>query len=310
MVGSYVEVRSSMDDYDYSGEYDNFDTGDFDSLGNTGDYSGFSDNPDFSNPFGNQQSNNNGGFDFQSEYDNFGQQPQYSDMFQGMNNFGQGLQPTQSLNSVGEFGQQGNLSSGIPENSGGISAALANIFNGMGSQGSQGSKGMLSGLGALVEGRQNRKKASSIQNIVNQQQARMDPFGSQRPMYQQELARTMQDPYSAPIVRNQVQQMQQAQAIKDAAAGRRSNQATSNPALMAAQAQVAQKYMDSLYTPSGANIAPNASGLAELMQGNNAAINGYASPIMSALGYNSGSNNNQDQMQQIVDALARFKAGQ
>jgi hypothetical protein len=79
---------------------------------------------------------------------------------------------------------------------------------------------------------------------------------------------------------------------------------------MAAQAQVAQKYMDSLYQPAGANISPNASGLSELMQGNNAAINGYASPLMSALGYNSGSNQNSAQMQAIVDALAKFKAGQ
>jgi hypothetical protein len=189
----------------------------------------------------------------------------------------------------------------------GTSNFLSQLFSG--SQG-QGGKGLLTGLGAVLEGMQNKKKASSVQNIVNQQQARMDPFGSQRPQYQQELSRTMQDPYSAPIVRNQVQQMQQAQAIKDAAAGRRSNQATSNPALMAAQAQVAQKYMDSLYQPAGANISPNASGLSELMQGNNAAINGYASPLMSALGYNSGSNQNSAQMQAIVDALAKFKAGQ
>lgn len=156
---------------------------------------------------------------------------------------------------------------------------------------------------------QNKKKASSVQNIVNQQQQRLDPFGSQRGQYQQELSRTMQDPYSAPIVRNQVQQMQQAQAIKDAQAGRRSNQATSNPALMAAQAQVAQKYMDSLYQPAGAGINPSSAGLTELMQGNNASVNGYASPLMSALGYNSGSNQNSAQMQAIVDALAKFKAG-
>jgi len=223
----------------------------------------------------------------------------------GNGQFGGGfMQGNQFQNYADLQGYQSPTQQNLSSAMGGTQNFLSQLFGG-----GQGSKGALTGLGALIEGMQNKKKASSVQNIVNQQQARMDPFGSQRPQYQQELSRTMQDPYSAPIVRNQVQQMQQAQAIKDAAAGRRSNQATSNPALLAAQAQVAQKYMDSLYTPAGANISPNASGLNELMQGNNAAINGYASPIMSALGYNSSSGTNTQAMQQIMDALAKFKAG-
>lgn len=181
---------------------------------------------------------------------------------------------------------------------GGISNVLSQLFSG------QQGKGVLSGLGALIEGMQNKKKASSVQNIVNQQQQRTDPFGSQRPFYQQQLQSTVQNPYSQPMVKDQVAQIARAQAIKDAAAGRRSNSATSSPAMLAAQAQIAQQYMNSLMQPAGANISPNASGLQELLQGNQAGINGYASPIMSALGYNQQINSNQAQLDAIKQLLA------
>jgi len=159
----------------------------------------------------------------------------------------------------------------------GIENALSQLFSG------QGGKGALSGLGALIEGMQNKKKASSIQNIVNQQQQRTDPFGAQRPFYQQQLQSTVQNPYSQPIVKDQVAQIARAQAIKDAAAGRRSNSATSSPAMLAAQAAAAQNYMNSLMQPAGAGISPNASGLEALLSGNQADINGYLSPAMSAV---------------------------
>lgn len=168
-------------------------------------------------------------------------------------------------------------------------------------------KGFVTGLGALAEGYQNKKKASALQNLVSQMRQPLDPFGSQRPQYQAELSRAVQDPYSAPIVRNQVDALAQAQAIKDAAAGRRSNSATSSPALLAAQAQVAQKYIDSLYTPSGANIGPQ--GLSSLLQtqqqGINAGVNGYMSPLLSALAKNAGT----DQNTQRLEALKKFLAG-
>ena len=138
-------------------------------------------------------------------------------------------------------------------------------------------------------------------------QPAMDPFGSQRAQYQTELSNAVQNPYSAPIVRQQVDAIQQAQAIKDAQAGRRSNSATSSPALLAAQAQVAQKYIDSLYTPSGANIGPQ--GLSSLLQtqqqGINSGVNGYMSPILSALAKNAGT----DQNTQRLEALKAFLAG-
>lgn len=175
-------------------------------------------------------------------------------------------------------------------NMGGIQSTLSNLFN---------SKAGVSGLGALIEGMQNRKKASATNQLVQQMQPAMDPFGSQRAQYQQQLSSAYQDPYSQPIVRDQVAQIQRAQAIKDAAAGRRSNSSTSDPAMLAASAQVAQKYIDSLQTPAGANIGPQ--GLSSLLQlqqsGMNAGINGMASPMLSALGYNTGTATNSQSMQ-------------
>lgn len=178
----------------------------------------------------------------------------------------------------------------------GIQNTLANLFN---------NKAFVSGIGALMEGSQNKKKAAMTQQMVRQMQPAMDPFGAQRGQYQQELTRTVQDPYSAPIVRDQVEQLKRAQAIKDAAAGRRSNSATTDPALMAAMAGVAQKYMDSLYTPAGANINP--SGLSSLIsamqQGNNADVHGYISPLLSAVGYNAGNNTTNADIQAIKEKL-------
>ena len=184
--------------------------------------------------------------------------------------------PNMSMPQTSNFTPQAQGQSSNWDTSG-VQNVLANLFN---------NKGFVSGLGALMEGRQNKQKAAMTQQMVRQMQPAMDPFGAQRGQYQQELTRTMQDPYSAPIVAQQVEQLKRAQAIKDAAAGRRSNSATTDPALMAAMAGVAQKYMDSLYTPAGANINP--SGLSSLIsaiqQGNNADINGYISPLLSAVG--------------------------
>lgn len=172
----------------------------------------------------------------------------------------------------------------IPNNQGSISQVLSDLFN---------NKKAMTGIGALFEGFQNMQKANAMQELASKMQGAMDPFGTQRAGYQTQLAAAIQNPYSSPIVRAQVEQLQRAQAAKDAAAGRRSNSATSSPALLAAQAQIAQNYINSLMTPAGANINP--SGLSSLLQtqqqGINSGINGFVSPLLSAAGYNSGSNN-------------------
>lgn len=172
----------------------------------------------------------------------------------------------------------------VPSNQGGITQTLADIFN---------DKKKMAGIGALFEGFQNLRKANAMQGLASKMQGAMDPFGGQRAGYQTQLNQAIQNPYSSPIVQAQIQQLQHAQAAKDAAAGRRSNSATSNPAMLAAQAQIAQNYINSLMTPAGANISP--SGLSSLLQtqqqGINSGINGFVSPLLSAAGYASGGNN-------------------
>lgn len=163
----------------------------------------------------------------------------------------------------------------IPNNQGGISQALSDLFN---------NKKTMTGIGALFEGFQNMQKANAMQGLASRMQGAMDPFGKQRPGYQAQLAAAIQNPYSSPIVRAQVEQLQRAQAAKDAAAGRRSNSATSSPAMLAAQAQIAQNYINSLMQPAGANISP--SGLSSLLpvqqSGINAGINNVISPVLAA----------------------------
>lgn len=197
-----------------------------------------------------------------------------------------------------QFNELPGFQSPAQQTMGSVQNTLANIFN---------NKGFVTGLGALAEGYQNKKKAAALQQMVQQNRQPLDPFGSQRPFYQQQLQQSVQDPYSSPIVSAQVEQLKRAQDIKNAAAGRRSNSATTDPALLAAMAGVAQNYMNSLQTPAGANISPQ--GLSSLMsaqqQGINNDVNGYLSPALSALGRSAGV----DQNTKTLEALRELLTG-
>lgn len=147
-----------------------------------------------------------------------------------------------------------------------------------------GLKGMF-GLGsALMTGQQNKQSADNTNRIVQQQQARQDPFASQRPFYQQQLQQSVTNPYGSAIVSDQLKQMQALQARKDAAAGRRSNTAFGNPALMAEAAKAALADRQSLMAPAGANINPNQIGLQDLLGASQLQTQGTMSPLMSAIG--------------------------
>lgn len=168
---------------------------------------------------------------------------------------------------------------------------------------------MAKGIGALFEGQQNKKRANDLSSIA--QKAGFDPFGSQRPFYQQQLQQAVQNPYTSPIVANQANQLAKAQAIKDAAAGRRSSNLASSPGVLAAQAQIAQQYMNSLMTPAGANIRPESAAYANMLnEASKADTNGYISPLLSVLGNMSrGSNprqgDNTDVIEQIKALLSK-----
>ncbi len=171
-----------------------------------------------------------------------------------------------------------------------FSDALTKALGGLG--GLFAGKGGSSILGALAEGRQNKKYVQGVKDIVGQNQQTIDPFGSQRPYYQQQLQQSVADPYSSKIVSDQVAALKSAQDRKNAAAGRRSNSAGTDPELLRAMADIAMKYQQSLHSPAGANINPNMAGLAALLGANKQNTNGYVSPLLSALGFNIGGNAN------------------
>lgn len=171
-----------------------------------------------------------------------------------------------------------------------FSDALTKALGGLG--GLFAGKGGSSILGALAEGRQNKKYVQGVKDIVGQNQQTIDPFGSQRPYYQQQLQQSVANPYSSKIVSDQVAALKSAQDRKNAAAGRRSNSAGTDPELLRAMADIAMKYQQSLHSPAGANINPNMAGLSALLSANKQNTNGYISPLLSALGFNAGGNAN------------------
>lgn len=210
------------------------------------------------------------------------------------------------------YGDQGNLNdfwdSGTAINTGGsdgwtlpssgsITSTLSNLF-----QGGLNNPLIGKGLSALMEGYQNKQKQAAMNKIA----AGADPWGSQRPFYQQQARQAVTDPYSSPIVKAQIEQLQRAQSIKDAAAGRRSNTLTSSPAVMAQMAQIAQQYQNQMAQQGGAGIAPSAAGIGAATSGAQAGINGYLSPLAALLGNTQTTNANNNR----ISALQKFLSGE
>ena len=165
---------------------------------------------------------------------------------------------------------------------GSISTTLSSIFNNPNAM-----KLGTMGLSALLEGYQNKKKAAAMQQAAKQ----IDPWASQRPFYQQQAQAAVTNPYDSPIVKAQIEQLQNAQNIKDAQAGRRSNSLTSSPAVMAEMARIAQAYQAQMANQGGATIQP--SGLAQTLgAASTYDVNGYLSPLAALLGNYAQSNVN------------------
>ena len=166
---------------------------------------------------------------------------------------------------------------------GSISQTLSGLFNNPQALGMAGK-----GVAALFEGYQNKKKAEAMQKLAKN--PALDPFGSQRPFYQQQAQQAVTNPYDSPIVKAQIEQLQNAQNIKDAQAGRRSNMLTSSPAVMAEMAKIAQNYQQQMAVQGGANIAPSG-GLADILSKSTTYdANGYISPLLTAAGYGTKAN--------------------
>ena len=192
------------------------------------------------------------------------------------NNLNNGIDYSGSGNFYGESPQFQPMESSNPFGS--ISQTLSGLFNNPQALGLAGK-----GVAALFEGYQNKKKAEAMQKLAKN--PALDPFGSQRQFYQQQAQQAVTNPYDSPIVKAQIEQLQNAQNIKDAPAGRRSNMLTSSPAVMAEMAKIAQNYQQQMAVQGGANIAPSG-GLAEILsKGTTYDTNGYISPLLTAAGY-------------------------
>jgi len=241
-----------------------------------------------------------------TDYNYFDQNPSFGDNIQGLFGIGnEGILGNSQMPNFGgvDFGSglpQGN----IPQQQQSYGDMFTKLLGGLGNMfAPQNQKKASSVLGALLEGYQNKQNSASTRNIIQQQQQQADPFGSQRPYYQQQLQQSVADPYGSKIVQDQVSALKRAQDIKNAAAGRRSNSATTDPELLKAMADIAMKYQQSLYQPAGAGISPNMIGTKELVAANEGNTQGYISPLLSALGYNVTRGTNQGNTD---NALANF----
>ena len=274
-----------MDDYDF----DYFD--DFDSLGPSAGFDyGMNDFDSLGSNLSNAYNTDFGNFgnNYYDDFDSLGGLWDGSSFSQdALSNITGGGYPTNNdLSGYLRDIQDENLrgwGAGTTGSEGSITSALQKLFTNPNLLGK--------GISALYEGYQNKKNAKTLNNAANS--TTIDPFGSQRAQYQQELQNTVQNPYSSAIVKSQVDNLQRQQAIKDAAAGRRSNTLSTAPSMLASQAQIAQNYINQLGTLAGANIAPNSSAYANLInQASKSDTNGYISPLLSLLGntQQSGSN--------------------
>jgi len=107
----------------------------------------------------------------------------------------------------------------------------------------------------------------------------------------------------------QIAQLQKAQNIKDAAAGRRSNSLMGSTAVMSEAAKIAQNYQAQMAQQGGSQVTPNSNAQANLLsQAAQSSTQGYLSPIMNALGYNSQTSNNDATLQQLMAAMNKMKA--
>jgi len=114
--------------------------------------------------------------------------------------------------------------------------------------------------GGFLELLQKMQQAKDLRSAART----MDPFGAQRPFYQQELQQTYTDPnayMNRPESRLQMQALEKALARRDAKAGRRSQYGARALELQQAQAKGLADYRNALLQPAGAGIGPNSAQL-------------------------------------------------
>lgn len=165
----------------------------------------------------------------------------------------------------------------------------------------------MSDLMKVVAATQERKKsksyAKSLSSIASSPM--LDPFGGQRGTYQDQMRQATLDPKSVPMIAQNLQAIQSAQDRKDAAAGRRSNQVGSAPAVLAAQNQSVMDYIKTMAGPAGANINPSSSTYAQLLRDSAMAGGQGDSAIYSALSNILQGRQNGAEIDKVLEALTR-----
>ena len=274
----------SNDTYDYQSEWDDFDTQDFGSLGNTDPYQGMANDYNSYQPVQPEQA----------------QMPSYD--FQGeMNNFGSG-----DFNQLGNTSQWGNA-----DNTGYMGGQFAQLpqqqanpsWGGMLDKGLGALNGVFGGrssgstaqnLGALLAGymadQRNKKTGAQAQQMIQQQSRPYDKVGTtgatmmggssmrdaaqiQQALAQQRLDKFRQDPTSDAGYKSQMDQILEAKRRVAAARGVRFNpeaeQGALGPGTLAALAQNQMNYdknyqtdRNSYFQPAGAGMT---GGLAEML---------------------------------------------
>lgn len=139
--------------------------------------------------------------------------------------------------------------------------------------------GLFKGMAGLEEKRANRGRADMLNRLMRN--GMLDPAAQMRTTAMNQFDQAVADPMSVPVVRQQIDAMTQAQRIKDAQAGRRSNNLLGDTQVLGQAGKVINDYlanMGRVYSP------PQAGTLAQL--GMDAAKYGNTgnAPIYSAIG--------------------------
>jgi len=123
----------------------------------------------------------------------------------------------------------------------------------------QGQADVFKGLAGLYSAYQSNKQAAQLREAAQRQ----DPFGAQRPFYQQQLRQTYSNPnayMSSPEAKLQQDALRQQLERMDAKAGRRSQYGARAVQLAQAQAKQLADYRNGLQQAAGSGIGPQGAG--------------------------------------------------
>ena len=308
-----------MDDYDYQSEYDNFDTADFDTLGNTDPYQGMGQ--DHSGITTNYTPDSWGAGGYQQGQDGTQFWQNQSGQYAGYQN------PQGQFTPYDYSGGGGGNQPGIDWSklaSGGLGAITSALGNKSGANNLGAVGGILAGI---LNNRYQKQQGSTGQQIAQNYQQQQDPFAAQRARYQQELGMS-QDRINAfqqdPSQNAQYANMQNAVMDEMRRYGRAKGmtpeqlqQQTASKLSAAQQSVLGQLMQDraGLAPYTGANMHGDSSGLQALLAANtasNAANSGVG--YLQGLGFGSGAygsgSGSTNLSPELQAALAKMYGGQ